>query len=53
MFTIAQRNTWLGYVWYAAGEVGASEEFQNGLVDWLAGNIAFMGGFLEEDRNSL
>jgi hypothetical protein len=35
--------------WCAAEEVGASEEFRDELVDWLAGNIAFMGSFLDEE----
>ena len=41
-FTVAQRNTWLGYAWMGAEDAGASKEFCQGMVDWLAGNLGFM-----------
>jgi len=47
-FTVAQRNTWLGYAWMGAEDVGASKEFCQGMVDWLAGNLGFMGKFQED-----
>ena len=52
MFTVAQRNTWLGSVWCSLEEVGASDDFRNAVVDWMSGNIAFMGQFLDEDQRS-
>lgn len=53
MFTVAQRNTWLGYAWMGAEDIGTSEEFRDQMVDWIAGNLGFMGEFLNEDGASL
>jgi hypothetical protein len=49
MFTVAQRNTWLGYAWMGAEDIGTSEEFREKMIDWIAGNLGFMGQFLDED----
>jgi len=48
MFTVAQRNTWLGYAWMGAEDIGATEEFRDKMVDWMAGNLGFMGQFQDE-----
>eukprot|EP00039_Didymoeca_costata_P018195 m.332527 g.332527 ORF g.332527 m.332527 type:complete len:234 (-) comp16957_c0_seq1:691-1392(-) len=48
-FTTKQRDTWIGHVTCAAGEMGASQEFQDKLSTALAGNIDIYAPFLQED----
>lgn len=52
LFTVTQRNAWLGHVCCAAEEAGASPEFQQKLGGWLAANISIYAPFLQEQERS-
>jgi hypothetical protein len=48
VFTVSQRNTWLGYAWMGAEDVGASKEFRDQMVD--CGLLATLGSWARSRR---